>query len=188
MKCQILIGNEFKTYGVTRNVFWSGPNRRPNAGWRFVRSRRVYAPLCSARSALFCAALMSCLVLPKSQDDEDLKPTGPNMLTLLRIPGVFIAAISIICTSMSIGFLQATLEPHLRQFLFTPAVLGLMFVINGGTYAASAPAWGWLCDRPGVRPKYITAVGCLCIGGGFLLIGPAPFFNIPTTIWVTVVD
>lgn len=137
--------------------------------------------------ALFCAALMSCLVLPKSHDDEDLKPTGPNMFTLLRIPGVLIAAISIICTSMSIGFLQATLEPHLRKFKFTPAILGLMFVINGGTYAASAPAWGWLCDRPTMRPKYVTAVGCAFVAAGFLLIGPAPFLNVPTVMWVTVV-
>jgi len=66
---------------------------------------------------------------------------------VLKIPGVMIASMSIIATSMSIGFLQATLEPHLRQFKMSPVVLGLMFVINGGTYAITAPAWGWLCDK-----------------------------------------
>ena len=66
---------------------------------------------------------------------------------VLKIPGVMVATSSIIVTSMSIGFLQATLEPHLRQFKLTPVVLGLMFVINGGTYAITAPIWGWFCDK-----------------------------------------
>lgn len=75
----------------------------------------------------------------------------------MRIPGVLIATSSIIATSMSIGFLQATLEPHLRQFDLSPIVLGLMFVINGGTYAITAPAWGWLCDKHS-HPKVIIAL------------------------------
>lgn len=58
---------------------------------------------------------------------------------------------------MSIGFLQATLEPHLRQFDLSPIVLGLMFVINGGTYAITAPAWGWLCDKHS-HPKVIIKI------------------------------
>lgn len=73
-------------------------------------------------------------------------------MKVLRIPGVIVATASIIVTSMSIGFLQATLEPHLRQFDLSPVVLGLMFVINGGTYAMTAPAWGWFCDKHSI-PK-----------------------------------
>ena len=68
-------------------------------------------------------------------------------MRVLRIPGVMVATASIIGTSMSIGFLQATLEPHLRTFDLSPVVVGLMFVINGGTYALMAPAWGWFCDK-----------------------------------------
>lgn len=79
------------------------------------------------------------------------------MKKALRIPGVLIATSSIIATSMSIGFLQATLEPHLRQFDLSPIVLGLMFVINGGTYAITAPAWGWLCDKHS-HPKVIIEI------------------------------
>lgn len=80
---------------------------------------------------------------------------------------------------MSIGFLQATLEPHLRQFSLSPVVLGLMFVINGGIYAATAPAWGWLCDK-NVTPKVITIIGTVLVALGFSLIGPAPFLPINT--------
>lgn len=97
-----------------------------------------------------------------------------SILTALKIPGVFMSAISIVATSMSIGFLQATLEPHLRKFELTPVFLGLMFVINGGTYAITAPIWGWLCDRH-LLPKFATIAGCVLVAVGFLLIGPAPF-------------
>lgn len=97
----------------------------------------------------------------------------------LKIPGVLLAASSIIVTSMSIGFLQATLEPHLRQFGLSPIVLGLMFVINGGTYALSAPVWGWLCDKY-IPPKTVTIIGTLLVAVGFCLVGPAPFIPINT--------
>lgn len=101
------------------------------------------------------------------------------MFNVLKIPGVLLAASSIIVTSMSIGFLQATLEPHLRQFMLQPVILGLMFVINGGTYAIVAPFFGWLCDKI-LPPKLITVVGTIFVAVGFLLIGPAPFLPIPT--------
>lgn len=80
-------------------------------------------------------------------DTESFRWWFTGVTRVLKIPGVMIASMSIIVTSMSIGFLQATLEPHLRQFNLSPVVLGLMFVINGGIYAVTAPAWGWLCDK-----------------------------------------
>lgn len=85
-----------------------------------------------------------------------------------------LSAASIIVTSMSIGFLQATLEPHLRQFGLSPVILGLMFVINGGVYAVTAPLWGWLCDTH-ILPKVATLLGTLLVAAAFMLVGPAPF-------------
>lgn len=90
-----------------------------------------------------------------------------------------LASGSIIVTSMSIGFLQATLEPHMRKFHLSPVILGLMFVINGGTYAVTAPGWGWLCDSR-LHPKVATGLGGLLVAAGFCLIGPAPFVPVDT--------
>lgn len=47
-----------------------------------------------------------------------------SILSLLRVPGIAVSAISIMATSASIGFLGATLEPHLRQFDLSPVLLG----------------------------------------------------------------
>jgi MFS family permease len=100
-----------------------------------------------------------------------------SMFKAVKIPGVLVSCGSIVVTSMSIGFLQATLEPHLRQFYLSPVILGLMFVINGGVYAITAPGFGMLCDKY-CPPKVITVLGTLLVAAGFSLLGPAPF--IPT--------
>lgn len=47
-----------------------------------------------------------------------------SISSLLRAPGVLVCAMSIMATSASIGFLGATLEPHLRQFNLSPVLLG----------------------------------------------------------------
>lgn len=44
--------------------------------------------------------------------------------SLLKIPGILVSAMSIMATSASIGFLGATLEPHLRQFDLSAVLLG----------------------------------------------------------------
>lgn len=54
-----------------------------------------------------------------------------------------------------------------------------MFVVNGGTYALTAPFFGWLCDRY-VDPKVITVIGTVLIIIGFSLIGPAPYMPFDT--------
>lgn len=40
-------------------------------------------------------------------------------MKILRIPSILLAAFSVFTASVSIGFLSATLEPHLRQVGFT---------------------------------------------------------------------
>lgn len=121
--------------------------------------------------------------------------------SLLRVPGVLVCAMSIMATSASIGFLGATLEPHLRQFDLGPILLGeclaemaanfhefpywqyysiiagVVFIINGGIYALTAPIWGWTVDKC-LNPKVSAFIGSLLIITAFCLIGPASFMPI----------
>jgi dipeptide/tripeptide permease len=46
-----------------------------------------------------------------------------------------------------------------------------MFVLQGGTYAFTAPMWGWLCDRV-LDPRFATLIGAFLITAGFLFLGP----------------
>jgi MFS family permease len=136
-------------------------------------------------STLFLSAILTAFVLPRHEDGTD-REKGPSMFKAVKIPGVLVSCGSIVVTSMSIGFLQATLEPHLRQFYLSPVILGLMFVINGGVYAITAPGFGMLCDKY-CPPKVITVLGTLLVAAGFSLLGPAPFIPTKTIMWVTIV-
>lgn len=86
-----------------------------------------------------------------------------------------VTSLSIISTSASIGFLTAVLEPHLRQFGLSPILLGLVFVINGGLYAITAPIWGWSVDHQFLKPKVASLTGNVLIVIAFCLIGPVSF-------------
>lgn len=56
-------------------------------------------------------------------------------------------------------------------------MLGLVFVINGGLYALTAPIWGWSVDK-WMNPKVAAVIGSILIIGAFILIGPVSFLPI----------
>ena len=60
-----------------------------------------------------------------------------------------------------------------------------MFVVNGGSYALTAPLFGLFCDRVG-RPALVNAVGAFLIVISFTFLGPAPFVSLPTLLPVCV--
>ena len=82
--------------------------------------------------------------------------------------------LSVAAASASLGFLQATLEPHMREFNLSPLLVGSMFVINGACYGVSAPLWGYVCDRKPARA--VMFCGAVFILIDFAIIGPLPFF------------
>ena len=67
------------------------------------------------------------------------------------------------------------------QFNLTPVMMGVMFVIEGGVYAFTAPFWGFVCDRKS-QPKWVMLAGAFFIAAGFILIGPAPFIPLETSV------
>ncbi|KAJ8673672.1 hypothetical protein QAD02_004934 [Eretmocerus hayati] len=135
---------------------------------------------------LYIACLMTIFVLPAHQSaDKSIKSEG-KLKKILRVKGVMMSAASITVTSISIGFLQATLEPHLRPFGLNAIGVGFMFIISGGTYAVTAPMWGWICDKR-KNSKITAVIGSLLIMTAFTLIGPAPFVPTPTLFWMVIV-
>ncbi len=92
---------------------------------------------------------------------------------------------SVACASISLGFVQATLEPHLRDFALSPLLIGAMFIVNGGCYGVSAPLWGFICDRR--PPKAVAAVGAVTMVVAFALLGPVPFIPLQKSIPLVIV-
>lgn len=157
----------------------------PMVGGALYAAGGYFLPFVVLGTVLFIVAIVTLCVLPKHEPTESNGEKKASFLTVLRIPGVMICSLAISATSASIGFISATLEPHLRDFNLTPVVLGVIFVINGGIYALTAPFFGWLIDKY-VNPKFVTIAGSLIICIGFMLIGPAPFIPLETTLWVVV--
>ncbi|XP_066159093.1 MFS-type transporter SLC18B1-like isoform X1 [Euwallacea fornicatus] len=173
------------TFASLETFFGLGLIVGPTVGGALFQLGGYTLPFAVMGSMLFASAILTAFVLPKHDAGTD-KEKGPSVFKILKIPGVLLATASIIVTSTSISFLQATLEPHLRLFKLSPVILGLMFVINGGVYAVTTPLWGWICDNLGI-PKVVTAIGSLLVAAGFCLIGPAPFIPLPTIFWITII-
>ncbi len=61
-----------------------------------------------------------------------------------------------------------------------------MFVVNGGTYALTAPVFGYMCDRSSSSPFGINTAGVMLTTIAFAFLGPLPFFGLPTLFPVCV--
>jgi predicted MFS family arabinose efflux permease len=129
-----------------------------------------YLPFVVLGSALFTCAILTLCVLPHHPVQPDRNENQGSMLQVLKIPGVLVCTFGICATSASIGFISATLEPHLRQFELSAVKVGVMFIINGGIYALSAPFVGLLVDKC-KTPKIASICGSFCIIIGFSLVG-----------------
>lgn len=172
------------TFASLETCFGFGLIVGPTVGGALYQLGGYSLPFAVMGSCLFLAAVLTAFVLPKHDNGKD-KENPESMLRIIKIPGVMLASCSTVVTSMSIGFLQATLEPHLRIFYLSPLILGIMFVINGGVYAITSPLYGMICDSH-IQPKYITILGTIFVAMGFSLIGPAPFLHITESLWITI--
>ncbi|ODM90155.1 MFS-type transporter SLC18B1 [Orchesella cincta] len=143
-------------------------------------------PFISVGLLILAAVIFICAIMPvatKSTDGQ-LPSKGFGIFTVLRVKGMLFSVTGVFVAAYSTGFLSASIEPHVRQFDLTPVETGLVFVINWGVYAVSAPGWGRICDKTS-EPKYVALIGAVLLTVGFMLIGPIPFLPIKTNLWLT---
>lgn len=179
--------NVATTFASLETCFGLGLIVGPMVGGALYSVDGYYLPFVVLGSALFVTAILTLCILPKHPNEpveENDKRT--SMWGMLKIPGVLVSSLAICATSASIGFLSATLEPHLRQFDLGPILLGVVFVINGGIYALTAPVFGCMVDKF-LSPKVCSTMGCFLVVVGFLIVGPASFLPIETTLDVVVI-
>ena len=89
-----------------------------------------------------------------------------GLMSVLKISTILLASFSVFSASVSLGFIQATLEPHMRQFNLSPLAMGKfdfeIYWRPRKTYGLSAVHWlmvevlawtmhqddhGWQCSR-----------------------------------------
>ncbi|GMT31923.1 hypothetical protein PFISCL1PPCAC_23220, partial [Pristionchus fissidentatus] len=124
-------------------------------------------------SILIGATVLSCFLVD-SHDDDPVDENAKGMLDMLKIPHIWLMVFAIIVCSISLSFLDPTLEAHLRTFNLTPTLVGLMFLLCGGVYTLSAPFWGFLIDRFHCTDA-LMLFGAIFTILAMFIIGPAPF-------------
>ncbi|XP_041763407.1 MFS-type transporter SLC18B1-like [Anopheles merus] len=179
--------NVATTFASLETCFGLGLIVGPMVGGALYTVGGYYLPFVVLGSALFVTAILTLCILPKHPNEQQPnREKSASLLAVLKIPGVVVCALAISATSASIGFLSATMEPHLRQFDLSPILLGVVFVINGGVYALTAPIWGWGVDKF-LNPKVVSTVGCFLVVGGFCMVGPASFIPLETNLTYVII-
>ena len=131
---------------------------------------------------LFLAGFISIWIIPaQPKDPPKTGDTKSGMLGLLRIPAVILMCSSITACALSLTFLDPTLQDHLSVFNLSPTLIGLMFLLTGGVYTLTAPAWGYVTDRI----KYVREImifGGIVAALAMFFIGPSPITGLDKTL------
>jgi len=178
-------------FATMETCFGMGQFAGPTVGGALYEVGGYRLPFVVLGVVLVFVTGLSMVILPmdpihEEEDEENSKKTNQvGMIQALKVPAIAFFAVSIVFESFSSGFLQSTLEPHLRQLQLSPLKMGFMFVLNGGAYALTAPLWGILCDKI-KSPKLLVFIGAILVSVSFLLLGPAPFIPLETTIPLSV--
>jgi len=107
-----------------------------------------------------------------------------KMWPLIRTPKFTIAALMLFCGSLSIGFIQPSIQIHLEPLELRPIELGSILFFPALCYAVTTPIVGYFCDRF----AYFKA-NCMYFSGlvsaiSFSFFGPIPWINLPLRIWI----
>ncbi|RWS28091.1 MFS-type transporter-like protein [Leptotrombidium deliense] len=103
---------------------------------------------------------------------------------LVTIPEIIVICCVIVIVSQSVGFLDPTIEPHLRQFGIGAQYVGLVFLLLSAIYAICSPITGYVASRT-EQKLLIMLVGLLFTTVGLLFIGPAYFIPLKSSVYLT---
>ncbi|KFM70368.1 MFS-type transporter, partial [Stegodyphus mimosarum] len=182
--CYTIIASQFSegigtTFAILETFLGIGLITGPTLGGALYDLGGYGLPFYVVGSIVVIDAIVIFFALPDV--DKTTIPKKGNLLKFWFHPGVLIYSLSVFTSFNYIGFNQATLEPHIREFDLSGFLLGMMFALSGTVYAISAPGWGWLCDKK-CNSQFLSLIGCFINITSLLLLGPAPFFHMKANL------
>lgn len=172
--------NVASAFATLETFFGLGLIAGPTVGGALYELGGFTLPFVVLGSVLLVASATVWCFLP--EEGVGTRPISEHsVISLLKNPKIALAAFTTMSASISIGFLQATLEPHIRPLDLSPIEIGLIFVLNGFSYAVAAPIWGRLCDRC-LPERGVTIIGSIIVALAFLLVGPSPLLPIKNSL------
>ncbi|GFQ75677.1 MFS-type transporter SLC18B1 [Trichonephila clavata] len=86
-------------------------------------------------------------MLRNVKDPSIVLNTSVSYKKLLSMPHVIIVCLILVVASQAQGFIDPTLEPHMRQYNLDPSIIGLLFLLLSGAYGLSSPIVGWVSGK-----------------------------------------
>jgi len=178
--------NVASAFAILETFFGFGLIAGPTVGGALYELGGFTLPFVVLGSVLSMASVTVWCFLPKELSNS--RPVAKNsVFDILKQPRILLASATTAAGAISISFLQATLEPHIRPLNLTPIQIGLMFVLNGLSYAVSTPIWGRLCDKC-CPERVVSGIGAVIVAISFVLIGPCPLLPLDSTLILCIIS
>lgn len=131
--CFSLVAKEFpervaSMFALVETFFGLGLIAGPSIGSVLYQMGGYTLPFVTLGSILVAASLVTCFTLPSTYNQavernpqEESQRRG--LLDAFKVPAIAFSMFVVFSAALCISFVQATLEPHMRQFDLTPAVM-----------------------------------------------------------------
>mgnify|MGYP003313272514 CR=1 FL=1 len=179
--------------------FGIGMTTGPALGGILYDFKGFYFPFVVVGGIMVFCSIVAAFIIDKDSNVEEeqgessvedgrlsVKPVDTTYCKLFMQAAITIPFIILIVSEMSIAWFLPTLEPFLSEnFNLNSTMSGILFSLEGLTYAAFSPLWGILLDR-GVSPYFTMILGVVCQIVGLSLLGPARYLEfIPKSPYTT---
>ncbi|XP_038052530.1 MFS-type transporter SLC18B1-like isoform X2 [Patiria miniata] len=116
-------------------------------------------------------------VLP--QQGTKKKESGP-MARVLSIPGIWVCWLAVFVAAIASASIDPTVSIHLKELDFTVLQISLLFLGFGTVGGIFGVVWGTVADAKKAT-RIMIVIGAFASAVFFLLLGPSPLLNIPST-------
>ncbi|XP_022912884.1 MFS-type transporter SLC18B1-like [Onthophagus taurus] len=142
----------------------------------------------------YVVGMISVMVAPinfyvlSTSDDYKVEVQSGSYLNILKLPSVIITCCVVVVVSATWGFLDPTLEPHLRMYNLNAANIGLIFLLLSATYGVFSPIWGFISDK--IKSYWtLMPLGLISSSVVLLFLGPSPVLSfLSSSLLLTIIS
>ncbi|XP_035210333.1 MFS-type transporter SLC18B1-like isoform X2 [Stegodyphus dumicola] len=174
-------------FGFTETCIGVGMSIGPALGGALYAVGGFGLPFFTLGGLVMLVVPLCWYLLRNVKDPEGLMKPPVSYKKLLSMPHVVVVCLILAVSSQAQGFIDPTLEPHMRQYGLDASIVGLLFLLLSGAYAISSPIVGWVSGN--VENKYpLMIIGLILVTIAMLLLGPSDILPLQGSVWLSIVS